>query len=147
MRRFKGLTWAPEARFFESRIEREHCRCKQNFRPARDSPVSRVVSVQRRWHLRVFPLTAKQPCVGCSSHRQQLGGTHHVMVAVLFSANVPTMFRQLSPVRLMIHVPCMVENVIWVRVNPFTVPDSVLLPGTGTGLGIGVGLEEPFIWP
>jgi len=69
------------------------------------------------------------------------------MVAVLFRDNVPTMFRQLSPVRLMIHVPVLVENVIWVRVNPFTVPDSVLLPGTGTGLGIGVGLEEPFIWP
>ena len=57
------------------------------------------------------------------------------MVAVLFSANVPTMFRQLSPVRLMIHVPVLVENVIWVRVNPFTVPDSVLFPGAGVGDG------------
>jgi hypothetical protein len=59
------------------------------------------------------------------------------------------MFRQLSPVRLMIHVPVLVENVMWVGVNPITVPVSVLFPGEGVGLGVGmsVGPEEGLTLP
>jgi hypothetical protein len=39
----------------------------------------------------------------------------------------------------MIHVPVVVANVIWVVVNPITVPVSVLFPGSGVGAGLERG--------
>src|SRR5262245_40587096 len=42
--------------------------CGKFFWPARDSPVSRVVSLQRRWPCWFFPLTAKPTWVGGWNH-------------------------------------------------------------------------------
>ena|SRR6516164_2414576 len=104
----------------------------------------KIISVERRWH-GVFPMTAKRPSVGCSSHTPVWpGGTQNVMVAVEPSASVPVSIAVQPSVRLMIHVPALVCSLICVAVNPITVPVSVLFPaggrGVGRGRGVGVGL-------
>jgi hypothetical protein len=123
----------------QNRTERERRRCGQNFWPARDSPVSRVVSAERRWHGRLFQLTAKRPWVGCSSYVETWcqSASLDSTVTVEPTAKVPLTF--VLDVRLMVQVPVAVFRVICEAVNPITVPNSVLFPGKGTGLGLGIG--------